>query len=84
MNIKLLKNIGIEGKHTPAGTVVDVNLTLARELIGTGRAVRIDGEEEPTGGVISTENGLEPFPEGEAEPAKPAKPGKPAKPAKPE
>jgi len=68
MKIRLLKNIGIDGKHTPAGSIVEVPRSLALDLIGACRAVREDGEPAPTGGVISTENGLEPFPE-EEEPA---------------
>jgi hypothetical protein len=66
MKIKLLKNIGIDGQHTPAGSIVEVPRPLALDLIGAGRAVREDGKTEPTGGVISTESGLVPFPEDEA------------------
>jgi len=83
MKIRLLKNIGIDGKHTPAGSIVEVPHTLALDLIGARRAVREDGEPEPTGGVISTENGLVPFPEEETtteEPAGDTEP-EPAKPA---
>jgi hypothetical protein len=44
MKIKLLKNIGIAGKHTKEGTVVDVSDRLGLELIGNGRAVIVDAE----------------------------------------
>jgi hypothetical protein len=44
MKIKLLKNIGIAGKHTKEGTVVDVSDRLGLELIGNGRAVLADAE----------------------------------------
>jgi hypothetical protein len=76
MKIKLLRNIGIEGVHTLAGTEVEVSRSLALQLIGSGRAEQADGKTEPTGGVISTESGLEPFPESEPEPEKPKKPRK--------
>lgn len=38
MKIKLLKNIGIAGQHTKAGTVVDVTDRIGLELVGAGRA----------------------------------------------
>lgn len=38
MKIKLLKNIGIEGSHTEAGTVLEVSERLGLELVGNGRA----------------------------------------------
>jgi hypothetical protein len=76
MKIKLLRNIGIEGKIYQTGEVVEVNRTFGLQLISAKRAeaVTVEGDPEPepaTGGVISTENGVAPFPEGEPEPAKP-------------
>lgn len=44
MKIKLLKNIGIAGKHTEAGTVVEVTARIGLELVGNGRAVHTDAE----------------------------------------
>lgn len=77
MKIKLLKNIGIDGKHTPAGTIVDAPLTLARDLIGTARAVEVTDEAEAE--VETKTEGTAPFPEASHEPAnepeaEPAKP----------
>lgn len=47
MKIKLLKNIGLAGKHTPAGTVVDVSERIGFELVGNGRAELVADEEAP-------------------------------------
>lgn len=78
MKIKLLRNIGIDGKLHKIGEVVEVTRTFGMQLIGSQRAViapvedGTEGEPEPaTGGVISTVDGVAPFPEGEPEPAKP-------------
>ena len=45
MKIKTLKDMGFEGKHTPAGAVLEVKDTLARELIGGGRAIAVEADE---------------------------------------
>ena len=79
MKIKLLKNVGIDGKHTPAGTVVDAPHTLAKDLIGSGRAVAVEDEAEAE--VVTSTEGTTPFPEAsvestsepESEPAKPTR-----------
>jgi hypothetical protein len=46
MKIKTLKDMGFEGKHTPAGSILEVKETLARELVGNGRAELAEGEAE--------------------------------------
>lgn len=82
MKIKLLRNIGIGGKFHSTGEVVEVSRQLGLELIGGKRGEPVDVKDEPvSGGVISTENGLEPFPaeEDDEEPAKPTKPAKPGR-----
>lgn len=76
MKIKLLRNIGIDGTLHKIGEVVEVTRAFGLQLISAKRAeaVNVKGEPEPeaaTGGVISTEKGVAPFPEGEPEPAKP-------------
>lgn len=77
MKIRLLKNMGIEGKHMLAGTVIDADAGFARYQISLGRAESVDAEAKPPKGVISTTEGLAPVPENE--PEKPEKPKKPAK-----
>ncbi len=51
MKIKLLRNIGIQGVHTEAGTVVDVAEVLGLELVGNGRAelpaIKEEAEAKP-------------------------------------
>lgn len=47
MKIKLTRNIGINGKHTPIGTIVDAPYILAMELIGGNRAVAVAEDSEP-------------------------------------
>jgi hypothetical protein len=80
MKIKTLKDMGFEGKHTPAGSILEVKETLARELVGNGRAVAVEASEADS--VVEAE-GPGRFPgddtlegvdeEAPAEPAKPAK-----------
>lgn len=60
MKIKLLRNVGIDGKHTPAGTIVNVTPSLARDLIASGRAI-VATDDEPAE-VESETEGTAPFP----------------------
>lgn len=68
MKIKLLRNIGISGNFHKIGDLVDVPRIFGLELIGSKRGEAVDGDGPKTGGVITTEDGLKPFPEGEKEP----------------
>ena len=76
MNIRLLKDMGIDGKHTPAGTVIEADAGFARYQISLGRAEAVGSEVKPAKGVISTTEGLAPVPENEPEPEKPKRPAK--------
>lgn len=71
MKIKLLKNMGIDGKHTKAGTEVDAEPGFAKHQVSVGRAELVE-PAEPKGkrGVMTTENGTEPLGDDD-EPAKP-------------
>ena len=60
MKIKLLRNTGIDGKHTIAGTIVDVTPSLARDFIASGRAI-VATDDEPAE-VESETEGTAPFP----------------------
>ena len=44
MKIKLHRNIGIAGKHTEAGTVVEVTARIGLELVGAARAEVVEDE----------------------------------------
>ena len=76
MKIRTLKDLGFDGKHTPAGSIVECPPTLARELITGNRAVAV-ADELPAEVKTETE-GATPFPEeeetGTDEPAKPVIP----------
>ena len=78
MKIRLLKSMGIDGANTPAGTIVEVEPAFGRHQISLGRAEYAPGEEpEATpGGVISTAEGEEPFPQDEAPPEPPTRKGR--------
>jgi hypothetical protein len=41
MKIKLLRNIGIDGKHCKAGTIVEVSHSVGKDIIGSGRASEV-------------------------------------------
>ena len=62
MKIKLLKSIGIDGKHTEAGTIVEAPRTLAFELIGSSRAELVEDTAEAE--VTTATEGAQPFPGG--------------------
>jgi hypothetical protein len=62
MKIKLLKSIGIDGKHTEAGTIVEAPRTLALELIGGARAELVEDTAEAA--VVTATEGAQPFPAG--------------------
>lgn len=77
MKIKLLKSMGIDGKHTKAGEIIDADASFARYQISIGRAVAVDEKQAKNGkGVISTASGTVPIPENEPAPEPPKKPGK--------
>jgi hypothetical protein len=59
MKIKLLRSIGIDGKHTEAGTIVEAPRTLALELIGSSRAELVDDSAEAE--VTTASEGAQPF-----------------------
>jgi hypothetical protein len=59
MKIKTLKDMGFEGKHTPAGAILEVKETLARELIGGGRAIAVEADEVD---AVVEADGPAPFP----------------------
>lgn len=60
MKIRTLRDMGFDGKHTKAGTVVECPPTLARYLVVSGRAEHV---EESTESEVETETeGLKPFP----------------------
>lgn len=65
MKIKTLKDMGFDGKHTKAGTIVECPPTLARDLIGAGRAEAV--EDETPAEVETETEGLKPFPPQEEE-----------------
>lgn len=68
MKIKTLKDMGFDGRHTKAGTIVECPPTLARDLIGAGRAEAV--EDETPAEVETETEGLKPFPPpNEEEPA---------------
>ena len=48
MRIRLLKNMGIEGKHTPAGTVIEADDNFARHQISVDRAEEVS-DDTPLG-----------------------------------
>jgi hypothetical protein len=62
MKIKLLKSLGIDGKHTEAGTIVEAPHTLALELIGGARAELVEDTAEAA--VVTATEGAQPFPAG--------------------
>lgn len=81
MKIKTLRGMGFDGKHTPAGSIVDVTFTLGKELIGAGRAVEVSDDAEAE--VVSKTEGAKPFQEGDVKaPEGDDKPEEPAKPTK--
>lgn len=70
MKIRLLNCVLIDGAPTDAGTEIDLPKLDAESLVRRLMAEHVEPQpEEPTGGVISTENGLAPFP---VEPPPPA------------
>jgi len=74
MKIKTLKDMGFEGKHTPAGAVLEVKDTLARELIGGGRAIAVEADGParfPGDDTLEEVEADEPADEPVAEPTKP-------------
>ena len=83
MKIKTLKNMGFDGKHTPAGTIVQCPQSLAKELISTNRAVAVTDDHHAK--VETKTEGPAPFPgdgtdgDNDLDDAddKPSKPGKP-------
>jgi len=73
MKIKLLKNIGLAGKHTPAGTVVEVSERIGFELVGNGRAELVAEDEAPAEDVKVEEPANGEIVDTLAEEVKPAK-----------
>lgn len=76
MKIKLLTSMGIDGKHTKAGTVVDVDASFGRYQCSVNRAVEVNPAPKPSRGVVSTAEGTEPLDDKEPEAPKPKKPAK--------
>lgn len=74
IRIKLLTNMGIDGKHTPKDTEIEAEDNFAHHQVSVGRAEYVHEKSKPKGGVISTESGTEPL--GDDAPADKPKRGK--------
>ena len=45
MKIKLLRDVGIAGEHSPAGSVIEVDDSLAVDLVASNKAVPSDAKK---------------------------------------
>lgn len=52
MKIRLLRNVLIAGEHVAAGTEIEANDSLCRQLVGLGRAVFVDIDEDGIDAVL--------------------------------